>query len=183
VLINQKAIPFASICHNLPDINTGRHCFHNKRIPVTENRFLCYPHQFRSWFLRYERIWAMDGDKLMGRRKTRRCPGRWTCRCNALEGQGTNRKAEERIRMADKESDSPRSSQSTRGTSRTNAAANATARMDRLWATDCPGAGRQSRDEREGQGRKRNETKRIDRIKSNAKVTDDRERSQKVEEP
>jgi hypothetical protein len=42
--------------HNLQNINRGPHCSHSKKRPVTENRFLCCPHQLPSCFRTYETL-------------------------------------------------------------------------------------------------------------------------------
>jgi hypothetical protein len=113
-----------------------------------------------------ERIWAMNGSRPMGRRKTGICLGRWTCARDAPEGRRRNRKAEEQIRRAGNESDSPRNSQSTRRTNRMNTATNGTERTDWGFRDGLPGCSKtvERRDGRSRKEEKRNETKRIERI-------------------
>jgi hypothetical protein len=117
------------------------------------------------------RIWAIHGSGPMRQRKTGRCLGRWTCTCDAPQGRRRNRKAKERIRRAGKESDSPRSSQSTQGTNQRNTATNGTERTDWHWETGCPDFRRQSREKTEGRRRKRNETKGTERIQKSSKMS------------
>jgi hypothetical protein len=49
-----KRDAFAPVFHNLPEINTRQRYSHNKKIPVTENLFLCCPDHCRSCFLTEE---------------------------------------------------------------------------------------------------------------------------------
>jgi hypothetical protein len=43
-----KRHAFTLVFHNLTKTNTRQRYSHNQKIPVTENRFLCYPDDCRS---------------------------------------------------------------------------------------------------------------------------------------
>jgi hypothetical protein len=60
-------------------------------------------------------------------------------------------------------------------------ATNGTERTDRLWERDYPDARRQSKEEIEGRGKKRKETKRNETRKANPKATKGRGMSKELE--